>query len=217
MRELELDSRSSFAVAFDVGDPEQCRGAVAQVANRIDKLDGIVNCAHSGRIGTVETARDEDFDSACRQNLTGPFAIVQAALPLLREAGRRLVGGASVVNVASMYGRVSPDPRIYGTSGKNSPPYYGSAKAGLIQLTRYLAIHLGPDRIRVNSVSPGPFPPSSIAQTNPEFHTRLCEKTPLGRIGVADELVGPVLFLLSDAASFVTGADLAVDGGWTAW
>jgi NAD(P)-dependent dehydrogenase (short-subunit alcohol dehydrogenase family) len=69
----------------------------------------------------------------------------------------------------------------------------------------------------VNSISPGPFPPPDIATSSPAFHTALCRKTPLGRIGAAEELVGPLLFLLSDAASFVTGADIAVDGGWTAW
>jgi len=204
-------------LVFDVGSPSECRAAIAELARRDGHLAGIVNCAYGGRATTLMDATDADFDLAFGQNLTGPFALVQAALPLLKAAATTLPGGASIVNIASMYAHVSPDPRIYGVSGKNNPPFYGAAKAGLLQLTRYLAVHLGPDRIRVNSISPGPFPPSTIAQTAPEFHARLCEKTPLGRIGAADELAGPALFLLSDASSFVTGSDLAVDGGWTAW
>jgi NAD(P)-dependent dehydrogenase (short-subunit alcohol dehydrogenase family) len=215
--ELRAAAPNCLTLAFDVGEPRQCREAVAELAARAGKLSGIVNCAYHPRAATIETTRDEDFTSACNQNLAGPFAIVQSALPLLREAGRTVAGGASIVNVASMYAHVSPDPRIYGDSGRNNPPHYGSTKAGLVQLTRYLAAHLGPDGIRVNSVSPGPFPPPSIEQTDPQFHAYLAGKTPLGRIGLAEELVGPVLFLLSAAASFVTGTDLAVDGGWTAW
>jgi len=208
---------SSHALVFDIGQPQGCRRAIERLAGQVDALYGIVNCAYGGRPGTVDSAVDADFDLAFNQNLTGPFALVQAALPMLRHAAGTYPAGASIVNMASMYGRVSPDPKIYGDSGKNNPPYYGAAKAGLLQLTRYLATHLGPDRIRVNSVSPGPFPPPSIAWTSPEFHAQLCARTALGRIGAAHEVVGPVLFLLSDAASFVTGADLAVDGGWTAW
>lgn len=215
--EIGGNDRGCAAVAFDIGEPEQCRNAVLRILEQVGRIDGIVNCAYSGRISTIQTTLDADFQLAWNQHVAGPFAIVQAALPALRAAAASGSGGASIVNIASMYAHVSPDPRIYGSSGKNSPPPYGAAKAGLLQLTRYLAAHLGPDRIRVNSVSPGPFPPASIAQSDPDFHARLCEKTPLGRIGAAEELVGPVLFLLSDAASFVTGADLAVDGGWTAW
>lgn len=207
----------SHSITFDIAQPEQCRDAIARIANRFDALSGIVNCAYSGRPGTIDTATDLDFKSAFDQNLTGPFAIVQAAVPLLQRAAPSCAGGASIVNLASMYGHVSPDPRIYGDSGKNNPPYYGAAKAGLLQLTRYLAAHLGPQRVRVNSVSPGPFPPLSLKNTSPEFHAQLCAKTALGRIGAANEIVGPVLFLLSDAASFVTGSDLRVDGGWTSW
>ncbi|MEP7056222.1 MAG: SDR family oxidoreductase [Caldimonas sp.] len=214
---LRRDGMACETLAFDVGSPQACRAAISALASTDDRLDGIVNCAYGGRAGTVDTATDGDFESALSQNLTGPFALIQAARPMLRKAASTAAGGASIVNIASMYGHVSPDPRIYGNSGSNNPPFYGAAKAGLLQLTRYLAVHLGPERIRVNSVSPGPFPPPSIEQTAPRFHARLCEKTPLGRIGVAEELAGPVLFLLSDAASFVTGSDLAVDGGWTAW
>lgn len=207
----------SMCLAFDVGDPDACSQAIERVEKRFGKLHGLVNCANTGRAGTIEAASAADFDMACRQNITGPFSLIQASLHLLNNSAKEFSGGSSVVNISSMYGMVSPDPRIYGNSGKNNPPYYGAAKAGLLQLTRYLAVHLGPQNIRVNSISPGPFPPQSIRETNPEFHASLCSKTPLGRIGGANELVGPVLFLLSDASSYITGANVPVDGGWTAW
>ena len=121
------------------------------------------------------------------------------------------------MNVSSMYGTVSPDPSIYGTSGANNPPYYGAAKAGMIQLTKYAACHLAADKVRVNSLSPGPFPARTYLDRDPEFHTQLKRKTPMGRTGDPSELAGPLLFLVSDASSFVTGINLAVDGGWTAW
>lgn len=200
---------------LDIADTDGCRSLVDRLSGEHGRLDGIVNGAYSGRAIVLETASDADFDSATRQNLTGPFALVQRAIPLLSRCEAK--GGASIVNITSMYGKVSPDPAIYGDSGKNSPPFYGASKAGLIQLTRYLAIHLAGRNIRVNSVSPGPFPPASIAETSPDFHAHLCRKTPMGRIGDPEELVAPVLFLLSDGASYVTGADIPVDGGWTAW
>jgi NAD(P)-dependent dehydrogenase (short-subunit alcohol dehydrogenase family) len=208
------DGRCGIA-ELDIGDPDGCRRLIDRLSTEHGRLDGIVNGAYGGRAVSLDMACDADFESATRQNLTGPFALIQRALPLLSRCAAK--GGASIVNIASMYGKVSPDPAIYGDSGKNNPPFYGASKAGLIQLTRYLAVHLAGQNIRVNSVSPGPFPPASIAQTSPDFHAQLCRKTPMGRIGDPEELVAPVLFLLSDGASYVTGADIPVDGGWTAW
>jgi len=210
----EANGRCQVA-ELDIGDPDACRRLIDHISTEHGRLDGIVNGAYSGRAIALEMASDADFESATRQNLIGPFALVQQAIPLLSKC--TVKGGASIINIASMYGKVSPDPAIYGTSGKNNPPFYGASKAGLIQLTRYLAVHLADRNIRVNSVSPGPFPPTSIAETSPDFHAQLCRKTPMGRIGVPEELIGPVLFLLSDGASYVTGADIPVDGGWTAW
>lgn len=215
--EVSAAGGSSMVLAFDVGDPIACKNAVAQIKEKFGKLHGLVNCAYGGRPATLEASTEQDFEIACRQNLTGPFLLVQASQSLLEAAAQECLGGSAVVNIATMYASVSPDPRIYGNSGKNNPPYYGATKAGLIQLTRYLAVHLGPQNIRVNSVSPGPFPPLSIRETQPEFHAKLCAKNPMGRIGRAEELVGSIVFLLSDASSYVTGVNLPVDGGWTAW
>ena len=181
------------------------------------KLDILVHNAYSGQPGTEENATAEDFRAAYDVTVTAAFRLVQLLQPALRRAADGEGHGASVINIASMYGIVSPDPRIYGDSGSNNPPYYGSAKAGLIQLTRYLACHLASAGIRVNSISPGPFPPPEIAQKAPAFYAELCRKIPLGRTGQPEELIGALLFLASRASSYVTGANLRVDGGWTAW
>ena len=122
----------------------------------------------------------------------------------------------SIINIASMYGVVSPDPRIYKNTKFNSSPQYGAGKAAIIQFTKYSACHLGNKNIRVNSVSPGPFPNSKIKK-NLSFIKRLNQKTPLGRVGNPEELKGVILFLASNASSYVTGANIPVDGGWTAW
>jgi NAD(P)-dependent dehydrogenase (short-subunit alcohol dehydrogenase family) len=202
---------------FDIESAEQRELASTNIVDRLGRLDGIVNNAYAGRPGTIESTTVEDFERACAFNLSAPFHLVQLALPLLKAAGQRNAGGAAVVNIASMYGMVSPDPTIYGTSGSDNPPYYGSTKAGMIQLTRHLACHLAPWNIRVNAISPGAFPPPSIRNDKPEFYAELCSKAPMSRIGTAPEVAGPVLFLLSPAAAFITGVNLPVDGGWTAW
>jgi NAD(P)-dependent dehydrogenase (short-subunit alcohol dehydrogenase family) len=211
-----LGYRVSTAV-LDITQDNELKEVFNHIASEHGKLDIIVNNAYSGRPGTIESATLEDFDYAYKITVTASFRIIQLAKPLLEIAAKQNPGGASVVNIASMYGMVSPDPAIYGDSGANNPPYYGAAKAALIQLTRYAACHLASSRIRVNCISPGPFPPADIEDKNPSLYTELCRKNPMRRIGYADELRGPVLFLASDASSYVTGVNLPVDGGWTAW
>jgi NAD(P)-dependent dehydrogenase (short-subunit alcohol dehydrogenase family) len=202
---------------FDITDESAAKVHIAKIAEKHGRLDILVNNANSGRPGTIDSATAEDFLQAHRVNVTAAFQLLQLSLPLLKESGKRTAGGASVINIASMYGSVSPDPSIYGASGLNNPPYYGAAKAGLIQLTRYAACHLGCDRIRVNCISPGPFPAAQFLDRDTEFGDRLSAKVPMRRIGDPREIQGPVLFLASDASSYITGANLAVDGGWTAW
>jgi len=215
----ELNSSGSVAsvACFDITEESEVRTQISEIGEKHGRLDVLVNNANSGRTGSIESATAEDFDQAYRIAVVAPFRLLQLSLSLLRESARRTAGGASVINIASMYASVSPDASIYGVSGANSPPYYGSAKAALIQLTRYTACHLAADRIRVNSISPGPFPAAQFLQRDPEFASRLSAKVPMRRTGNPEELQGPLLFLASDASSYVTGANLAVDGGWTAW
>ena len=116
-----------------------------------------------------------------------------------------------------MYGHVAPDWRIYDGVPQVNPPSYGAAKAGVIQLSKYLASFLGPDGIRVNCLSPGPFPFPEVINDHPSFIKRLEEKNPLGKIGTPDELKGAVALLCSGGSSFITGQNICVDGGWSVW
>jgi NAD(P)-dependent dehydrogenase (short-subunit alcohol dehydrogenase family) len=98
-----------------------------------------------------------------------------------------------------------------------NPIDYGASKAATLQLSRYLAMHYGPDGVRYNCITPGPFPNPTVQKNHPSFIADLNKKTVLHRVGQNHEIVGPTLFLLTDSASFVTGHSLVVDGGWTIW
>ena len=202
--------------AFDVTDEAAIQNWVECTEREQRRLDVIVHNATSGRAGTFAEIQAADFEQVYRINVIAGFQLLKAALPLLRKSAK-FTAGASVINISSMYGSVSPDPTIYGSSGANNPPSYGPAKAGMLQLTRYAACHLAADRIRVNCLSPGPFPSRQYLEKDPQFDSRLRAKVPMGRTGNPRELQGPLLFLASDASSFVTGINLPVDGGWTAW
>jgi NAD(P)-dependent dehydrogenase (short-subunit alcohol dehydrogenase family) len=207
-RELQGRGFSAERAAFDASDP----AAIADYFGRLPRLDILVNNAVSMMVKSFAALTPEDFARTYASSVTAAFLSVRAALPALKAASGA-AGDASVINVASMYGAVSPDARLYDSPEGQSPFHYGPAKAGLIQLSRHLAAELGPHRIRVNALVPGPFPnnpPAALAG-------RLAGRTMLGRLGQPSEIAGPLLFLASPAASFITGSALTVDGGWTAW
>jgi len=199
---------------FDINDGQSVRDWFKRYGDT--PLHGIVNNAYAGDAGSVETASEEDYRNSFEVSLVSAHRLLQYALPSLRAAVRDC-GNASVVNMGSMYGLVSPDQRIYENKQVANPPFYGAAKAALLQWTRYAACEFGPEGIRVNAISPGPFPSFDVQTANPDFIATLANKVPMGRIGYAEEVQGPLLFLISDASSYVNGANLVVDGGWTCW
>ena len=118
-----------------------------------------------------------------------------------------------IINISSIYGMIGADQRIYGSSGLNSPVSYAASKGAIINLTRYLAAYWQGKGIRVNTLSPGGVEKGQ----DKDFIKKYSYKTILGRMAKRDEYVGPILFLASDASSYMTGSNLIVDGGWTAW
>lgn len=202
---------SARGLPLDIAD----RASIGACASALEKdpghLDILVNCGWSGRKNSFDSITDGDWDHDIEVCLNGVFRTIKAVVPLLRR--RRGV----ILNVASMYGHVAPDHRLYDGAEYANPPSYGAAKAGIIQLTRYLASFLSPDGIRVNCISPGPFPFETTQREAPAFVARLAEKSPLGRIGTPHELKGAAALLCSDASSYITGQNLCVDGGWSVW
>jgi len=211
---LEAEGHAAESAVFDVTSPSE----VAAFTTRLQglPLHILVNNAYVGGAGSVECAESEAYSTSYDVTMVAAHCLFKAMLPSLRLATQEC-GDAAVINLASMYALVSPDHRIYESASAVNPPFYGAAKAALLQWTRYAACEFGKEGIRVNAISPGPFPSLFIQAANPDFIETLAAKVPMGRIGTPDEIRGPMLFLASSAASFVNGANLVVDGGWTCW
>jgi gluconate 5-dehydrogenase len=203
-------------------DREALEQAAAEIAAS-EAVDVLVNNAHEMGPGTGFNTDDGTLEEAgwdqWLRNLSGgvwwPALLAQKLGPGMRERG-----GGSIVNIASMYALVAPNPRLYEGMAYANPPGYSAAKAGMLALTRYIASFWGRYGVRANAILPGPFSnteeagPNAVAEDDP-FLDRLRERTALGRVGQPSELAGALLFLASDASTYVTGHALVVDGGWT--
>lgn len=203
----------ALGLAADLGAVESCPALVDAVVARFGRLDVLVNnAAFTGASGIKNYAVPfpeqslEAWESALRVNLTAPFVLAQAAFPALAKTR------GAIVNVGSIYGSVGPKPVLYEGTTMGNPAAYGASKGGLAQLTRYLATVMAPD-VRVNCISPG-----GIARGQAEaFVTKYVASTPLGRMAAEEDFKGAFAYLASPASAYVTGQDLLVDGGWTAW
>jgi gluconate 5-dehydrogenase len=207
----DADEVRARHIQFDTTQEDSIKRCFAEVVSAHVRVDVLVNNSYSGRVGSLLDTTPQKWQGNMDTGLAGPFMCLREVVPIMKAGG-----GGSVINIASMYGMISPDQRIYANTLFQNSPAYAVAKAGLIQLTRYAACELAKDNIRVNAISPGPFP-SPETQRDVKFVKSLSAKNPMGRIGKPSELKGAVAFLASNASSFVTGQNIAVDGGWTAW
>jgi gluconate 5-dehydrogenase len=211
------------AFRVDMYDRVALTGILDEIAATEPRLDILINNAHELGPATGFNVPDGGLDDGSydqwMRNLTG--GVYWAALTV-QKLGQRMksAGGGTVVNVATMYAVVAPSPALYeGTSFLN-PPGYSASKAALVSFTRYVASFWGRYGIRANAILPGPFSntedagDNSVREDDP-FVDRLRARTCLARIGRPSELVGALLYLASDASSYMTGQSLIVDGGWT--
>ena len=206
-------STKTLAVKLDLTNKISIKNMVSKSMKEFSKIDVLINnAAYQGNQKTRKI-KFEDFplnewNKAVSVNLTGIFLTCQ-------EVGKIMVKqkNGNIINISSTYGLVAPDQRIYGVSGQNAAAFYYATKAAIINLTRYLASYWNRTGIRVNSLSPGGVENSQEAN----FIKNYSEKTILGRMAQKDEYIGSIIFLSSDASSYMTGSNLIVDGGWTAW
>lgn len=205
---------AAIPLPCDLTDEESTRAAMNNALERMGGLDILIHCA--AYVGTTqvpgwavpfEKQTVKAWDAAMRVNLTSPFIMVQEAQKALASSGH-----GSVIFFGSTYGLVGPDLRLYEGTDMANPPGYAASKGGIIQLTRYLATVLAP-KIRVNSITPG-----GVWRDQPEaFHEKYVSRTPMGRMAREEDLKGAIAYLATDLSAYVTGHNLAVDGGWTAW
>lgn len=216
-------------VRVDVADADSVSRLLRETLARFGRVDGLVNNAaldpkfDAVRAGEHELGFEafplDEWNGALAVNLTGSFLCAQAFAPALvtSAAGHPGRGGSAIVNIGSIYGVVGPDQRLY-HAGNGAPPrykpvVYSVTKSALLGLTRYLAVYYAGKRLRVNALTLGGVDNGH----DPDFTRRYAQRTPLGRMACRDEYTSALLFLLSDASSYMTGTSLVVDGGWTAW
>lgn len=196
-------------VVMDHMDAASIDGAIATVLERAARIDVLVNNGNEGGGGGWRDVTPEQFNRQLA-NCTGYFALARH----VRDHAVSRRGTASVINIGSMYSLVGSFPEVYEGLGLASPVAYHALKGAIAQMTRHLAVYWAKDGVRVNCLSPGPFP---SPKKGAELERRLAPKVPMGRVGRPHELKGAVVFLASDASSYMTGQNLVIDGGWTAW
>lgn len=222
--QLTSDGYQSLAVAVDVTQPDSVKNLVDTTLGTFGRLDILVNSAaldpkfdpeaaeRGIPAGSFEDYPLDQWKQALDVNLTGMFLCCQAAVKPMLEQGKK----GSIINICSTYGLVAPDQRLYQRDGKQTaykPVYYSVTKAGVLGMTRYLASYYAGTQIRVNALTPG-----GVYNNHDEvFLKAYSARTVMGRMAEKHEMNGALLFLASEASSYMTGSNVVVDGGWTAW
>ena len=207
----------AIAQNVDINDSIQVEKLVKFVLKKYKKIDVLINNAHF--VPRNHPSRDTEFekfpvelwDQTISENMRGIFLCSQKIGKSMVERKKGII-----VNISSIYGIIGPDQRIYGKSRLNSPAYYSATKGAMVNLTKYLASYWGPKNIRVNTLTLGGIYDKKL-HSGKEFVKKYSNKTMLGRMSNKEDYDGAILFLASDASSYMTGSNLIIDGGWTSW
>ena len=204
-----VDGTTHIGVQLDHKDEDSMQAGFAEAVERSGGLDVLFNNGQGGPADDWSNITADGFNEHL-SNASGYFLLAR----LMRDHAVERSRPASIVMIGSMYGVVASYPDAYEGLGPASSVGYHALKGGVIHMTRHLAAYWAADGVRVNCLSPGPFPSE---KANAEMVERLKQKTPMKRMGLPYELKGPALLLASDAGSYITGQNLLVDGGWTTW
>jgi len=208
----DVDIASEYQ-ELDIREGASVKGVFSSIFKKYGQMDILVNNAGVSTFEPFEDRAEEQFDWVMDVNLKGTFNCIQKYVNLFDQYAQKK---GSIINIASMYGMISPDFRIYTDCDRKNSEVYGATKAGIIQMSKYFAVHLAERNIRCNSVSPGGvFNPESPQGEG--FRENYGHRCPMNRMADASEIAGAVLYLAGELASYTTGQNIAVDGGMTSW
>gem|GEM_PF-6384120 len=210
---LGRDKNKIEILDFDCIDPHAVARAVDYMGIKFGRLDGLVNNIFK-KLSGADSPDIEDFENCYKCNVNPIFDLSQKCIPLLQKADGSNI--SCIVNIASIYGMISPEALIDKGTGLSNQPFYAASHAEIIQLTKHFSAHFISSGIRTNTVSLGIVPSASALSDNPDLFERLRQQIPMKRIGYAEEVAAAVHFLLSDDAMYINGINMPVDGGWTA-
>ena len=218
---LKRNGGEAIGVALDVTDPTSVEELMDSALEKYGGIDVLVNSAgldpkfdgesKNSHVTSFEEFPLQSWKEALDVNLTGMFLTCQAAAKVMKDTGK-----GSIINICSTYGITGPDQRLYKSLGEPrlyKPVYYTVSKAGVLGLTKYIATYYEGTEIRCNALTPG----GVERDHDPAFKEAYSQRTVMGRMAYPHEMKGAVVFLASEASSYVTGTNLVVDGGWTAW
>jgi 3-oxoacyl-[acyl-carrier protein] reductase len=201
---LNVSTNSIKYVDVDITNEQE----VIDFFRTIDSIDVLINNAGIGVFSHFENRSAEEFMKVVDVNMKGTFLMCRECIKLMKPIKK-----GKIVNIGSIYGMVSSDPRIYGDSGRNNSEVYSMTKAGVLMLTKYLAVHYAPFNIQINAISPG----GVIREQSEDFLDNYNYRTPAGHLAEGKNLLPALDFLMSEDNTYTTGQNITIDGGFTSW
>lgn len=215
--DIKIDKRKKISnknidfYSLDITDEGKIEEFFNYIYENHSSIDVLINNAGVGVFTPFENRTGQEFDWVSNVNLKGTFLMIKNYYQ-----NQKINMKGNIINIASIYGLLSPDPKIYEVNDRKSAEVYGATKAGVIQMTKYFSVHLAENNFRVNSISPGGvFNP--IKPQNKNFIKKYSDRNPMKRMANDEEILGGLFYLASNASNYVTGHNLIIDGGMSSW